>query len=273
MERLGYAQGKNMFIEYSSAEANVEMLPDAAAELVEKKPALIFAIGTPTALAAKQATRTIPIVMFAADAVANGIVTSFAKPGGNITGVSGADIKLSPKRLEMLKEAVPRATHVAVLYSRVHPSHSQELKSVSARARELGLTVQPFDVTGVNDLQMAFSRMTARRPDAVLVLSDYRTLIYRQLIAEFVNTNKLPAIFGMREAVNAGGLMSYGSNLEEMFARTASFADRILNGADPSTLPVEQPTRFELAINRGTARALGLPIPEALQLRASLILE
>jgi len=273
MERLGYVQGKNMLIEYSSAEANVEMLPDAAAELVEKKPALIFAIGTPTALAAKQATRTIPIVMFAADAVANGMVASFAKPGGNVTGVSGADVKLSPKRLEMLKEAVPNASHVAVLYSRVHPSHSQELTSVSARARELGLTLQPFDVTGVIDLQTAFSRMTARRPDAVLVLSDYRTLIYRQLISEFVNTNRLPAMFGTRESVNAGGLMSYGANLEEMFARAASFADRILNGADPSTLPVEQPTRFELVINRRVARALGLRIPEALLLRASLILE
>jgi putative ABC transport system substrate-binding protein len=273
MERLGYVQGRNLLIEYSSAEANVEMLPDAAAELVEKKPAMIFAIGTPTALAAKQATRTIPIVMFAADAVANGIVASLAKPGGNVTGVSGAQIKLSPKRLEVLKEAVPNASRVAVLYSRVHPSHAQELTAVSARARELGLALQPFDVTRVEDLQAAFFRMSARRPDAILVLFDYRTLIYRQMISEFAATNQLPTMFGARESVDAGGLISYGSNLEEMFARAASFADRILNGADPGTLPVEQPTRFELVINRRTARSLGLQIPEALLLRANILIE
>jgi len=273
MERLGYVQGRNLLIEYSSAEANVEMLPDAAAELVEKKPSMIFAIGTPTALAAKQATRTIPIVMFAADAVANGIVASLAKPGGNVTGVSGAQIKLSPKRLEVLKEAVPHASRVAVLYSRVHPSHAQELTAVGARARELGLALQPFDVTRVEDLQAAFFRMSARRPDAILVLFDYRTLIYRQMISEFAATNQLPTMFGARESVDAGGLISYGSNLEEMFARAASFADRILNGADPGTLPVEQPTRFELVINRRTARSLGLQIPEALLLRANILIE
>ena len=273
LERLGYVQGKNLLIEYSSAEANVEMLPDAAAELVEKKPALIFAFGTPTALAAKQATRTIPIVMFAADAVANGIVASLAKPGGNVTGVSGAQIKLSPKRLEVLTEAVPGASRVAVLYSRVHPSHAQELTAIRARAKELGLALQPFDVTRVEDLQAAFSGMSARRPDAVLVLFDYRTLIYRRLISEFVAANQLPAMFGTRESVDGGGLMSYGSNLEEMFARAASFADRILNGADPSTLPVEQPTRFELVINRKTARSLGLRISEPLLLRANVLIE
>jgi putative ABC transport system substrate-binding protein len=234
---------------------------------------MIFAIGTPTALAAKQATRTIPIVMFAADAVANGLVASLAKPGGNVTGVSGVQIKLSPKRLEVLNEAVPRASRVAVLYSRVHPSHAQELTAIRARAGELGLALQPFDVTRLEDLQAAFSRMSARRPDAVLVLFDYRTLIYRELISEFSATNRLPTMFGTRESVDAGGLMSYGPNLEEMFARAASYADRILNGADPSTLPVEQPTRFELFINRRTARTLGLQIPEALLLRANILIE
>jgi putative ABC transport system substrate-binding protein len=272
MERLGYVQGKNLVIEYSSAEANVEMLPDAAAELVEKKPALIFAIGTPTALAVKQVTRTIPIVMFAADAVANGIVVSLAKPGGNITGISGAQIKLSPKRLEVLKEAVPRASRVAVLYSRVHPSHAQELTAIRSRAAELGLALQPFGVTGWRTFRRHSPHERAP-PDAILVLFDYRTLIYRQLISEFAATNQLATMFGTKESVDAGGLMSYGSNLEEMFARAASFADRILNGADPSTLPVEQPTRFELVINRRTARTLGLRIPEPLLLRANVLIE
>jgi putative ABC transport system substrate-binding protein len=273
MERLGYVQGKNLLIEYRSAEANIEMLPEAAAELVERKPDLIFAIGTPTALAAKQATRTIPIVMFAADAVANGLVASLAKPGGNITGVSGVQTRLSPKRLEILKEAVPRVARVAVLFSRVHPSHAQELTAITERARELGVSLQPFDVTRLEDLQATFARMSAIRPDAILVLFDYRTLIYRQLIAEFAGKNRLPTMFGSTESVDAGGLMSYGSNLEEMFARAASFADRILNGVDPSALPVEQPTRFDLAVNRRTARTIGLAIPGPLLLRASVVVE
>jgi putative ABC transport system substrate-binding protein len=200
-------------------------------------------------------------------------VVSLAKPGGTVTGVSAVQIKLSPKRLEVLNEAVPRASRVAVLYSRVHPSHAQELTAIRARAGELGLALQPFDVTRLEDLQAAFSRMSARRPDTVLVLFDYRTLIYRELISEFAAMNRLPTMFGTRESVDAGGLMSYGPNLEEMFARAASYADRILNGADPSTLPVEQPTRFELFINRRTARTLGLQIPEALLLRANILIE
>jgi len=273
MEKLGYVQGKNLIIEYRSAEGNVELLPEAAAELVDQKPALIFAVGTPTALAAKQATRTIPIVMFATDPVTNGLVASLARPGGNITGMSGIQAKLSPKRLEILKEAVPHATRVAVLYSRVHPSHAQELTANEARARELGLALQPFDVTRVEDLQAAFARMSERRPDAILVLFDYRTLIYRQLIAQFAAKNRLPTVFGSKESVHAGGLMSYGSSLEEMFARAATFADRILNGAEPQTLPIEQPTRFELAINLGTARSLGLRVSEPLLLRANILIE
>ena len=272
MEKLGYVQGKNLVIEYRSAEGNVESLPEVAADLVDQKPALIFAVGTPTALAAKQATRTIPIVMFAADAVANGIVASLAKPGGNVTGVTSL-LKLSPKRLEILKEAVPRASRVAVLYSRVHPSHAQELTANQARARELGLALQPFDVTLVEDLQAAFARMSERRPDAILVLFDYRTLIYRQLIAEFAAKNRVPTMFGSKESAHAGGLMSYGPSLEEMFTRAATFADRILNGARPQTLPIEQPTRFELAINLRTARSLGLRIPEPLLLRANVLIE
>jgi putative tryptophan/tyrosine transport system substrate-binding protein len=273
MEKLGYVQGKNLIIKYSSAEANVEMLPEAAAELVSEKPELIISVGTPTALATKQATRTIPIVMFAADPVVNGIVASLAKPGGNITGVSGVQIKLNPKRLEILKEAVPHASRIAVLWSRVHPSHIQELAAIRSRAKELGLALQPFDVTRVEDLQAAFARMNASRPDAIFVLTDYRTLIYRQLIAEFAVRNRLPTMSGMREAVETGGLMSYGPNLVELFTRAAIFADRILNGADPQTLPVEQPTRFELVINRKTARSLGLRISEPLLLRANVLIE
>ena len=273
MEKLGYVHGRNLTIEYRSGEGNVELLPEAIADLVEQNPPVIFAPSTPAALAAKEATRTIPIVIFASDPVANGIVASLAKPAGNITGVSGVQIKLNAKRLEILKEAVPRASRVAVLWSRTHPSHTQELAEVGSRARELGLSLQPFDITRAEELQAAFARMRKNRPDAILIMFDFRTQRYGGLIAEFATRNRLPAIFGSRGPIDAGGLMSYGPNLPEMFARAATFVDRILNGADPSTLPVEQPTHFELVINRRTARALGLPIPEPLLVRASVLIE
>ena len=273
MDKLGYVHGKNLIIEYRSGEGNVELLPEAAADLVAQKPAVIFASGTPGAMAAKQATRTIPIVMSASDPVANGIVASLAKPGGNVTGVSGLQVKLNLKRLEILKEVLPRASRVAVLWSRTHVSHTQELTELGARAQELDLALQPFDVTRIEDLQAAFARISANRPDAILVMFDYRTMQFRQLIAEFANGNRLPTIFGAREAVNAGGLMSYGPSITEQYARAATFVDRILNGADPATLPVEQPTRFELVINRRTARSLGLRIPQTLLLRANVLIE
>jgi putative ABC transport system substrate-binding protein len=273
MEKLGYVYGMNLIIEYRSAEGNVELLPEAVLDLLNQKPAVIFAPSTPAALAAKQATRTIPIVMFASDPVVNGIVASLAKPGGNITGVSGIQIKLNAKRLEILKEAVPRASRVAVLWSRAHPSHTQDLTAIGSRAKELGLTLEPFDVTRVEDLQASFARISANRPDAILVMFDNRTVLFSELIAEFAIRNRLPAMFGSRGSVDGGGLMSYGPNVGEMFARAATFVDRILNGADPQTLPVEQPTRFELVINRKTARSIGLRISEPLLLRANALIE
>jgi putative ABC transport system substrate-binding protein len=251
----------------------VELLPEVVADLVEQKPAVIFAPSTPAALAAKQATRAIPIVMFASDPVVNGIVASLAKPGGNITGISGVQIKLNAKRLEILKEAVPHAFRVAVLWSRAHPSHTQDLTAVGSRAKELGLALEPFDVTRVEDLQAAFARMSANGPDAILVMFDNRTVLYSELIAEFAIRKRLPAMFGSRGSVDVGGLMSYGPNIAEIFARAATYIDRILNGADPQTLPVEQPTHFELVINRKTARTLGLRIPEPLLLRANVLIE
>jgi putative ABC transport system substrate-binding protein len=211
--------------------------------------------------------------MFAADAVPNGLVPNLARPGGNVTGLSLLQVRISPKRLEILKEALPNAARVAVLWSWVHPAHAQELTSVGARAKELGIALQPFDVTRASDLQAAFARIGTDRPDAILVLLDYRTMIYRQFIAEFAAKNGLPTMFGSVESVEAGGLMSYGPNLTELFARSAIIIDRILNGARPATLPVEQPTRIDLVVNRRTARALGLELPEPLLLRANVLLE
>jgi putative ABC transport system substrate-binding protein len=273
MEKLGYVHGRNLVIEYRSGQGNVELLPEAALDLIERKPEVIFAPGTPAALAAKAATRTIPIVMFASDPVVNGIVASLAKPGGNVTGVSGVQIRLNAKRLEILKEAVPRASRVAVLWSRAHPSYSHDLNEIAPRAKELGLALQLFDVTRIDDLQASFARISADPPDAILVMFDNRTVAYSELIAEFALKNRLPAMFGSRGSVDRGGLMSYGPNLAESFARAATFVDRILNGADPRTLPVEQPTRFELVINRRTARSIGLKIPEPLLLRANVLIQ
>jgi putative ABC transport system substrate-binding protein len=273
MEKLGYVHGKNLIIEYRSAEGNVELLPEAALELVDQKPAVIFAPGAGAAMAAKQATRTIPIVIFASDPVVNRIVASLAKPGGNVTGISGVQIKLNAKRLEILKEALPHASRVTVLWSRAHPSHAQDLTAIRSRATELGLTLQPYDVTRLEDLQASFARISANRPDAILVMFDYRTVLYRELITEFAIRNRLPTMFGSRGSVDAGGLMSYGPNVSEMYARAATYVDRILNGEAPHSLPVEQPTRFELVINRKTARSLGLTIPEPLLLRAKALVE
>src|SRR5688572_7587241 len=204
LERLGYVHGRNLAIVYRSAEANMEMLAEAAGDLVDQKPDVIFAAGTPAALAAKHATRTIPIVIFAAEPVLNDIVASLAKPGGNVTGVSGVQLRLSAKRLEILKEALPRASRVAVLWSRAHPSHTQELTAVGSRAKELGLTLEPHDITRVEDLQASFARISANRPDAILVMFDYRTVRYGELIAEFAIRNGLPAMFGSRGSVDAG---------------------------------------------------------------------
>jgi putative ABC transport system substrate-binding protein len=273
MEKLGYVQGRNLTIEYGSAESNIEMLGEAAEQLVERKPALIFAIGTPTAMAAQRATRTIPIVMLASDAVPNGLVTNLARPGGNMTGLSLIQVRLSAKRLEILKEALPKVGRVAVMSSRAHPAHAQELAALAPRATELGITLQSFDVTAAADLERAFSRIAREPPDAILVLLDYRTMMYRQLIADFALKIRLPTMFGSVESVQAGGLMSYGPNMTEIFERAATIVDRILNGAHPSTLPVEQPTRIDLAINRRTARSLGLGIAEASLLRTALLVE
>jgi putative ABC transport system substrate-binding protein len=273
MEKLGYVQGKNLIIEYRSAESNVEMLAEAADDLVEQKPALIFAVGTPTALAAKQATKAIPIVMFAADAVPNGLVPNLARPGGNVTGLSLLQVRISPKRLEILKEALPNAARVAVLWSKAHPAHGKEMTALGARAKELGIALQLFDVTAAADLEGAFASISRDRPDAILVGLDYRTMMYRQLIADFAAKKRLPTMFGSVESVHAGGLMSYGPNLTEVFARAATIVDRILNGAPPATVPVEQPTRIDLVINRRTARALGLELPESLLLRANVLIE
>ncbi len=274
LKELGYFEGKTIAIEYRSAEGNVEMLPDAAAELVERNVDLIVAAGTVACLAVKNATRTIPIVMmFVSEPVANGLISSLAKPGGNVTGLSIIQTQLDVKRLELLKETVPSVSRVAVLWTSVHPAHTLELKAIQRVAPALGITLLSFEVTRVDDLMNAFSVMAKERPDAIFTLWDFRTLAYRELIAEFAAKNRLPTSFPLREYVNAGGLMSYAPNPSELFRRTASFVDKILKGAKPSDLPVEQPTKFELVVNLKTAQALGVSIPQSVLLRSETVIE
>jgi len=274
LRELGYIDRKTITIEYQSGEMNVEMLPDAADELVDRKVDLIVAAGTVAAVAAKNATKSIPVVMmFSSEPVASGLVKSLAKPGGNVTGLSTVQSELDAKRLEMLKEVLPKISHVAVLWTTVHPSHQYELKSITGAARRLGMAVTAFDVTSPNRLNSAFAAISKVRPDVLFVLWDYRTLTFRKDIAEFAATNRLPTSCPSIEFVEAGGLMSYGPNQHDIFRRTAAIVDKIIRGAKPADIPVEQPTKFELIVNLKTAKILGIKIPNSMLVQATKIIE
>jgi len=274
LRELGYIDGKTITIEYQSGEMNVEMLPDAAAELIDRKVDLIVCAGTAAARAAKNATTSIPIVMmFASEPVVSGLVNSLARPGGNVTGLSTIQTELDAKRLEQLKDVARKLSRVAVLWTTVHPSHEHELKSISDAAHRLGIAVTTFDVTNFDGLARAFATMTKRRPDAILILWDYRTLTFRKEIAEFAVLHRLPTSFPSKETVKAGGLMSYGPNPLDVYRRAATYVDKILKGSKPADLPVEQPTRFELVINLKTAKALGLTIPPSVLIRADEVIQ
>jgi putative ABC transport system substrate-binding protein len=274
LRELGYVDGKTVTIEYQSGEMNVEMLPDAAAELIDRKVDVIVGVGTVASRAAKNATTSIPVVMmFASEPVVSGLVESLARPGGNVTGLSTIQTELDAKRLEQLKEVAPKLSRVAVLWTTVHPSHEHELKSISGAAHRLGIAVTTFDITNPDGLQRAFAGMTRTRPDAAFILWDYRTFTFRKEIAEFAALNRLPTSFPSMEYVEAGGLTSYGPNPLDVYRRAATYVDKILKGAKPADLPVEQPTKFELVINMKTARALGLAIPHSILLRADRVIE
>jgi putative ABC transport system substrate-binding protein len=200
-------------------------------------------------------------------------VNSLARPGGNVTGLSTMQTELDAKRLEMLKEILPKTARVAVLWTTVHPSHQYELKSIADAARSLRMAVTAFDVTNPSDLDRAFGTVTKARPDALFVLWDYRTLTFRKDIAAFAATNQLPTSVPSIEFVEAGGLMSYGPNQYDIFRRTAAIVDKVLKGAKPAEIPVEQPTKFELIVNMKTAKALGINMPQPILLRADKVIE
>jgi putative tryptophan/tyrosine transport system substrate-binding protein len=274
---LGYVEGRNLEIEYRDVEGKYERLPALAAELVALKVDVILAAGTPQPLAAKQATRTIPIVFAgAADPVGSGLVTSLARPGGNVTGLSLLSPELVGKCLEQLKQAVPGVSRVAVLWQ---PGGSGErtekdmLNGAEGAGRALGVRLQFVEARGPADFDRAFSDMTTARAGALTVLASNMLLGERRRLVDLAAKNRLPAVYPLREFVDAGGLMAYGPDLADVFRRAATYVDKILKGAKPAALPVEQPTKFELVINLKTAKALGLRIPAVLLARADEVIE
>jgi ABC-type uncharacterized transport system substrate-binding protein len=274
---LGCVEGRNVVIEYRSAEGKLDRLPALAAELVALQVDVIVAGGPAHALAAKQATRTIPIVFAsAADPVTDGLVTSLAWPGGNITGLSNLGSKLVGKGLEQLTQAVPGFSRVAVLWQPGAFGEGTEkdmLKEVEVAAPALGVRIQFVEARGPADFDRAFSDMIRARAGALTVLPSTMLLSERKRLVDLTAKNRLPAVYASREFVDAGGLMSYGPNLADMFRRAATYVDKILKGAKPGDLPVEQPTKFELVINLKTAKALGLTIPQSLLVRADEIIQ
>ena len=274
---LGYIEGRNLVIEYRDVEGKYERLPALAAELVALKVDVILAGGTPQPLAAKRATRTIPIVFVAAaDPVGSGLVGSLARPGGNVTGLSVQIPELVGKNLEQLKLAVPEVSRAAALWEPGgYPERTEKdmLKAAEVAGQALGLRLQFVKARGPADFDSAFSEMTRARAGALTVLASNMLLGQRRRLVDLAAKHRLPAVYTSREFVDVGGLMSYGPNFADMFRRAATYVHRILQGAKPADLPVEQPAKFELVINLKTAKALGLTIPPSGLGRADHIIE
>jgi ABC-type uncharacterized transport system substrate-binding protein len=274
---LGYVEGRNLVIEDRNAEGKFERLPALAAELVALKVDVIVAASTPAALATKQATKTIPIVFTSvADPVTSRLVTSLARPGGNVTGLSVLGPELVGKCLEHLKQAVPAVSRVAALWQPGAVGDRTEkdmLNEAKVAARALGVRLQFVAARGPADLDRAFSEMIRARADALTVLTSSVLFDKRRRLVDLAAKNRLPTVYPWREAVDAGGLMAYGPDLVDLLRRVATYVDKILKGTKPGDLPVEQPMKFELVINMKTAKALGLTIPQTLLLRADQVIE
>jgi putative tryptophan/tyrosine transport system substrate-binding protein len=269
---LGYVEGRNLVIEYRSADGRAERFPDLASELVRLKVDLIVARGTPATQAVQNATGTIPVVM-ATMGGPGAIVASFARPGGNITGVITFSTELTAKRVELLKELVPGLSRVALLHNMGNPAVPPEWEETKKAASSLGLEAELLDVRSQDDLGRALERAVRQHVDGLVVGADGLTQMHQQTIIDFVDRNKLPAVYPAREFVEARGLVAYAVNYPDLYFRFATFADRIFKGVKPGELPVEQPTKFELVINLKTARALSLTIPPSLLARADEVIE
>lgn len=270
LREIGYVEGRNILIEYRWADGRLDRLPGPAAELVRLGVNVIVAANTPAALAAKNATSTIPIILVTSgDPVGSGLVASLARPGGNITGLSlMSSLAISGKPLDLLKEAFPAVTHVAVLANPVNPPTAGLLVETELAARSLGLRLRVVHVREPKEFDDAFNTIKNERVPALLVIADPLVNDNRDRIVAFAATNRLSAIYPYRSFVDAGGLISYGASISDLSRRAATCIDRILKGAKPADLPVEQPTKFELIINAKTAKTLGIIIPQSLLLRA-----
>ena len=274
LRELGYVEGENIIIEWRSAEGALDHLPALAAELVRLKVDVIVTGGSPTTRAAKDATVTIPIVMAQdGDPVGNGFVASLARPGGNITGLSSLFSELSGKRLELLKEIIPRLSHVAVLGTSTNPANAPQLRETELAAGVVGVKLQYLDVLDPKDIETAFRAASNARADAVLVLVSVVFNSQRKQMADLAVKSRLPAIYGQQEFVEAGGLMTYNVSTADLWRRSATYVDKILKGRKPADLPVEQPTKFELIINLTAAKQIGLTIPPSLLARADQVIE
>ena len=275
MHALGYVEGRNWVLDERYAEGKVERLAPLAQELINRHPDVLLVATTPGNVAAKAATSRIPIVMvLVADPVGAGIVPSLAHPGGNITGVTNIVAELAGKRLELLKEIIPTTSRVAVIVNPDNPNAPPQMRSAEAAARTLGIKLGPvLAVRSAGDLEKAFDGALHAHADGALRMIDALVFILRKETAALAIKHRLPVVYPSREDVEAGGLISYGTNILEQFRQAAAFVDKILRGAKPADLPVEQPTKFELAINLKTARALGLTIPPSLRLRADHVVE
>ena len=271
---LGYVEGKSIALEERNSAGRNERLSDLASELVRLNVSIIVTWGTPATLAAKQVTKTIPIVITGVgDPVRSGLVSSLAHPGGNVTGLTVLGPGLAAKRLELLKEAVPNMSHVAFLWNPANPDQKFSFNEVQAGARALGVTFHSVEARSREELEQAFAAMKQSRPSALLMTADGVHQRYIGRIVAFTSETRLPAMYQLKEAVERGGLMSYGASLPDLGRRAAHYVDKILKGAKPEDLPVEQPTKFELVINLKTAKALGLTVPQSVLVRADEIIQ
>jgi ABC-type uncharacterized transport system substrate-binding protein len=274
LRELGYVEGENIVIEYRYAEGKFDRLPDLATELVRLKVDVILSTGPTATRAAKGVTTTIPIVMAQdIDPVATGVVASLARPGGNITGLAALTPELSGKRLELLKEVVPKLSRVAVLGTSTLPGYAQVFRETELTAGAFGVKLQYLDILDPKDIETAFRAAGKGRADAVLTLTSAILLSQRAQLAEIAVKSRLPAIYHQSQYVEAGGLMSYGASITDMDRRSATYVDKILKGAKPADLPVERPTKFEFVINLKTAKALNLTIPQSVLYRADKVIK
>jgi putative tryptophan/tyrosine transport system substrate-binding protein len=274
LQEAGYVVGRNVVLEYRYAEGRPERFKELAAELVRLKVDVIVTRGTPAVLAAKEATNTMPIVMAASgDPILSGIVPSLARPGGNVTGLSATTVEVNGKRLELLRALLPKMGRVAVLLNMANPNNVLQWKEIESVGRTLGIQAQRLDVRKADDIAPAFDAATNQKADAMVVVIEAITQANQLPIVRLAARHRLPAMYASREFVEGGGLIAYGVNYADLYRRAARYVDKIFKGAKPADLPIEQPTTFELLVNRKTAQALGLTIPQTMLMRADQVIE